>query len=347
MITPIPSSHIALTEGIADTFGIRSRPLVAAMATFGAVYLLVTVYSGSSIDSPLAWVGLIAAFLIFVGVCVVVLGVLDDPLPLRHTVFIAAGTVVATTIALVSLPDPPDHVMQTGPPIGASVIMLAFLAVRGRPLGAWLASGAITVMAVVWSDHVGQGAAWGVAITVPGYAIMIMGSLFSVMLRPMTRQIYALRTANAKRVAAEAAASASAAFRDRQLVEFEERARPTLVSIVERHEFTDEEVRDARLLEAQLRDGIRAPGLDDPAVRAAAWQARRRGVSVLLLDDGDGSRAPGGMTRLADAVVAVLADATDGRVTARILPPGRELLATITVDSTQRRERIEVASSAD
>ena len=102
-------------------------------------------------------------------------------------------------------------------------------------------------------------------------------------------------------------------------------------------------MRDARLLEAQLRDGIRAPGLDDPAVRAAAWQARRRGVSVLLLDDGDGSRAPGELTRLADVVVSVLADATDGRVTARILPPGRELLATVTIDSTERSERIEVS----
>ena len=329
---------------ITATFGLRSTPLVAAMAAFGAAYLLVVVYSCRSIDSPLSWVGLAAAFLLFAGVGVVVLGVRGDPLLLRHTVFTAAGTVLATTVGLVSLPDPSDHVMQTGPPIGASVIVLAFLAVRGRPLAAWLASGCITVVAVLWAAQVGMGAGWGLAITVPGYAVMIMGSLFSVMLRPMTRQIYALRAASAERAAAEAAASAAAEFRGRQLVEFEERAHPTLVSIVERHDFAEDEVRAARLLEAQLRDGIRAPGLDGPQIRAAAWQARSRGVVVLLLDDWgpDVSRDPEVDTRLTDTVVAALHGTLDGQVTARILPAGREPLATVTIDSTDRGERIEV-----
>ncbi|ACY22927.1 hypothetical protein Gbro_3746 [Gordonia bronchialis DSM 43247] len=335
----------APAAGITDTFGIRSRPLVATMLVFAVVYVVVTVYSGATITSPVGWLGLAAAFGVFVCVGLVIIGVVDDPLPLRHTIFVAAGSVVAFALAVTSLPSPPDHVMQTGPPLGASVIMLAFLAVRGRPLAAWLASGAISVISTLWAAHAGMGAAWGFAITVSGYAIMIMGSLFSVMLRPMTREIYALRSANADRVAREAAVAATTDFREQQLMEFERRARPTLTAIIERREFSDSEVRDARLLEAQLRDGIRAPGLDDPVVRAAAWQARRRGVTVVLLDDGALVAATDGSTigdRLNEVVVSALAQATAGRVTARVLPPGRDLLATITIDAADHAERIEV-----
>lgn len=333
--------------GVTDTFGIRSRPLVGAMSGFAVIYLIVTIYSGRSIDSAASWAGLIAAFLIFVIVGVIILGTRGDPLPLRATVCAASATVVALAAGLFSLPNPPDHVMQTGPPTGCSVIMLAFLAVRGRPLAAWLASGAITVTAALWAAHAGMGAGWGVSITLPGYAVMIMGSLFSVMLRPMTRQIYALRSADAERVAAEAAASASMEFRERQLVEFEERARPTLMSIVDRHDFSDDEIRHARLLEAQLRDGIRAPGLDSPAVRDAVWRARRRGIVVVLLDDGalrdvQGSGADDVRSRLSQAVIDALAGSANGRVTARVLPSGRNLLGTITIDDADRSERIEL-----
>lgn len=331
---------------VVNAFGIGSRPLWLTMALYALSYIVVTGYAGSEITEFASWAGLAGGFLLFVAGGLLILLVPGDPLPAASTLAVAVLSVAGTAVSLFSLPSPPTNVMQTGAPIGTSVILLAFLAVRGRPLAAWLASGVISGAAAVWGQIAPLGAAWGVSITLPGYAIMIMGSLFSVMLRPMARQIYALREANARQAALDAASDAAAEVRDMRLAALDERARPILTRIAERREFTDQEVTIARLLEAQLRDGIRASGLDDPAVRDAAWRARERGVSVVLLDDGGLSDMPDERAtvvgeRLAGVVVRLLDETNEGRVTVRIQPPGGEVLATVSVDAPERVDRVE------
>ena len=49
---------------------------------------------------------------------------------------------------------------------------------------------------------------------------------------------------------------------------------------------SEDEKKEARLLEAALRDEIRGRGLMSDEVRAAARAARERGVEVLILDEG-------------------------------------------------------------
>ncbi|MCZ4536203.1 hypothetical protein O4159_12150 [Gordonia terrae] len=260
---------------VVNAFGIGSRPLWLMMGAFACGYFAVTLYADSSITGWWQWTGVFAGFVLFVVAGMTILDSPGDPLPGSTTFVIAAMTVSAVAVTLFSLPSPPSHVMQTGPPMGASVIILAFVAVRGRPLAAWLASGCISVIAGVWGAVSTAGAVWGLSITLPGYAIMIMGSLFSVMLRPMARNIYELREANERQAALDAAAAAATEVRDRRLDALDERARPVLTRMARRETFTADEVATARLLEAQLRDGIRASGRS-----TSRWSGTRRGGRV-------------------------------------------------------------------
>nr|WP_223204953.1 hypothetical protein [Gordonia jinghuaiqii] len=331
---------------VVNAFGIGSRPLWSTMGVFACSYVVVTACIDSEVTGWWPWTGLVSGFVLFVVAGLTILDSPGDPLPLRTTVLVAGVVVAGVAATLFSLPYPPTHVMQTGPPMGASVILLAFLAVRGRPLAAWIGSAAISATATVWGSVSTAGALWGLSITLPGYAIMIMGSLFSLMLRPMARQIYALRAASERQAALDAAAAAAAEVRDRRLAALDERARPILTRIARREHFTPDEVAVARLLEAQLRDGIRASGLDLPEVRDTVWYARQRGVSVIMLDDGglaalDDGNAPGVRQRLAASIVELLDGLRDGRVTFRIHPPGRATLATLGVDAGDRTSMIE------
>lgn len=97
---------------------------------------------------------------------------------------------------------------------------------------------------------------------------------------------------------------------------------------------------EARLLEAELRDEIRAPFFTGTAVVEAARRARGRGIEVLLLDDrGNGHRAEDkeNEARLRDLIVArataALDEAVAGRVVVRACPAGRRWAATILTDA--------------
>lgn len=330
---------------VVSAFGIGSRPLWLTMGVFAVAYLLVTVHTNSGLAGPLEWAGLLSGYALTVVAALVILTAPGDPFPRCSTAVVAVLGVAALAVTLFSLPSPPELALQTGPATGASVVILAFLAVRGRPLAAWVASGCISVIAAVWAHVATLDAMWGLSITLPGYAIMIMGSLFSVMLRPMARNIYALREANARQAALDAAAAAATEVRAHRLAALDERARPILTRIAERHEFSEDEVATARLLEAQLRDGIRASGLDLPDVRVAAWRARQRGVEVVLLDDGGLTEFNGDgwavREQLVARVVRTLDETDHGRVTVRIQPPGRPTIASISVDTPDRHDRYE------
>jgi hypothetical protein len=75
---------------------------------------------------------------------------------------------------------------------------------------------------------------------------------------------------------------------------------------------------DSRMLEAALRDEIRGRGLMNDLIRTAALEARRRGVEVIILDEG-------GLDKVADEqreeILATVADAIanvgEGRITLR------------------------------
>lgn len=114
------------------------------------------------------------------------------------------------------------------------------------------------------------------------------------------------------------------------------RARGTLEAIRD-DEMTDELAMEARLLEAELRDEIRAPFFTGTAVTAAARRARRRGIEVLLLDD---RSAEGGLNigkvsqndlrnRIINQASVAIDGVKSGRVVVRVCPTNRRWAATI------------------
>ena len=115
----------------------------------------------------------------------------------------------------------------------------------------------------------------------------------------------------------------------------------------------------ALLLEAELRDEIRAPYFTGTEVVAAARRARSRGVEVVLFDDrGDASRSGSTeyeerlRTRIVERAVAALDEAGAGRVVVRACPAGRPWAATILTDAglavvEAKEDAVEVGEAVD
>ena len=101
---------------------------------------------------------------------------------------------------------------------------------------------------------------------------------------------------------------------------------------------------ECAVLEAELRDSLRAPSLVDVDVSEAARHARKRGVEVVLVDDGGSDDVtPDVRERLLRHVGSTLDGADAGSVTVRVLPPNRPVLATMLIrDPVHGSRRIEL-----
>jgi hypothetical protein len=333
------------TESI-DLFGLRSRPVTGALLTYGVVYVVVTVGSSTSIHSIVRWAGLVVAFLLLAGVLAGLVRIVGDPLPMRAAVGAVVLMVAGTAIAWWSIPPSPDDRLQCLPAAISGIVVVVLVAVRGRLVLAWVGTFAMSLSAGVWGAYRGIGFVTGLSYTSWVYPVMLFATLTAMILRPMADSIRLLRAQELRYAATGAAAAASAAERDRQLARLDSRARPLLEQVAATQWFTAGEVSAARLVEAQLRDGIRASAWQSPRVRDAVWQARERGVTILLLDDG-GSVDDGVQRRLDDVLIDELAAVADGRVTARVMPPGRPTLATIVVNAADGTRRYDCTAIGD
>lgn len=316
--------------------------------TSPAARAMVTLYAAASaLMAVMSREGVIAFWPIAVALLVVVLGAValirvpGDPIPLGDSVALAATGPAACTLVLGVLPVPIASPLQLWP-LGAVTAIYAFMGVRGRPGFAWLGMLATITTCVVWSTATGQGAAYGLAMSVINVAPLLMSTFFALTLRPAARKIFALRAQTTRRAAAEAADSAILEERDRQLRRLDELARPILEHIAAGEPLDEDQRIACGLLEAHLRDSVRAPALSDPGVVAAARGARARGVEVILLDDGGmDAAAPDARRRFLGSVTDVLSGTDRGAVTVRVLPPGRAAMATVLSSTPQGVRRTE------
>lgn len=229
---------------------------------------------------------------------------------------------------------------------GAATVVLFFVGLRGRIALSWVGFVLMAIPFAIWGATTQTGLASALGLTARQAAIVVVGTLFAFGLKRTAEQIARLATDTSARATAEAANRAKAAERSERLAALDELATPLLVRLVGETELTATEREELAIVEAALRDGLRARSLGVPAVVDAARQARRRGVSVTLLDDSTaGSLSPDDLERATEATAAALRDVRDGQVTARLLPSGRDLVATIVVDGSEY-ERLEVARDA-
>lgn len=324
-------------QDIRDLIGLRSRFATGLVALYIFTCFLCAAATLDGVSSP--WPIFVSAGLCSIG-AITMITAPGDPLPWRYTAFIAALGPVSCALTYSVIPVPVSSPLQTWP-LGTSVALFTALCVRGRTSAAWAGLGTTVAVTIFWSVQTGQGAAYGIAFGVINAAPLLMSTFFAFTLRPLARSVFALRDQSTTRVASEAAAAAVLEERDSQLRRLDELARPLLERTVHGPDLAPEEIASYTLLEAELRDSLRARALVTDRLRTSVRTARDRGVSVVLLDD----RADVELdTAVRDLVVDSAAEHIDrmpsGSATLRLLPAGRPALATMLVDS-ERTYRIE------
>lgn len=332
-----------MAQDVRDLLGLRSTA-ARVIAVLYMLTCLVLAHFTSRYGDPL-WPMYAAAAIL--GVAAHSLRVsAGDPMPLRQAWAVGLACASASALGLWEVEVPVEHVI-TNWPLGMSTLLLTFMCVRGRVVVAWLSFFIMIGVCMVWAAVTGQGALHGLAISFGNAGPLLMATFFAYTIRPLGSSIYQLRAESTQRIAAEAAAAAVLEARDAKLDELDQLARPLLERIATGEPLSRAERLACELLEARLRDGLRAPGLQRPDVVAAATEARSRGVVVVMLDDRgmDGERESL-HGKLADNVVAELGAVAEGTVTVRILPPRRKTMATILVSGAQVR-RIDFNRAGD
>ncbi|MEU5840643.1 hypothetical protein [Rhodococcus sp. NPDC047139] len=331
------------TRDVRDLLGMRTTAARVLVGFYALVCVLLAGFGAEDVSSswPPALAVLVCTFAAFTLVTVP-----GDPLPMAATILLAATGVVSSVLVFSVLPVPSPGGIATWP-LGMSTVIFTFMCVRGRVLAAWIGLVCMIATAIVWTSVTGQGAATGLSLSVVNAAPVLMSTFFASTLRPLARSIYTLRAMSLQRSADQAASAAALEERDAQLDRLDALARPLLERIATGATLDPAERQAGVLLEARLRDRLRAPALQDPQIVVAAEAARRRGVDVMMLDDHGLDAVPQEeQARIRRAVADELDSVACGSVTVRVLPPGRRALVTILVRGDTVR-RIELRAASD
>ncbi len=331
------------------------------MSTFVARLVVVPVYAGTYLMHVLetrgaagVWVLSWFALAVLTAAGGIIMFAEGDPLPRWATAAVFLSGPTAMALILVRLPGPLiDHTVIW--PVPAAVIVYTYTCVRGRTVTAWLGITSVVGVVCVWAGTFGS-PLYGFGITVWSYTPLIISTFFALTIRPAAATIFALRERSNDELVREAAAQAALEERDIQLRRLDELVRPLLGRIAEAAGavasvrdravdsgdhgtveqtpgggLTPDERDVCALLEAHLRDTLRARVLVDDEVSAAVRSARSAGAEVVLLDDGGGAQRG---EPLRAALLPHLAAANGGKVTARVLPAGRAVAMTVLVTTS-------------
>ncbi len=328
---------------ISDLLRMHSKPARAFAGLYAATCVLLAAYNVDRVENvwPMA-----LSVLVCVSAAFVLVGVEGDPLPLGPALaLMCTGAVSCGALFSVVPTGPTDRPVQLWT-FGMSATVLVFMCVRGRALLAWIGFILMLATSVVWAQETGAGAGYGLSVSLINAGPVLMGTVFAYTIRPLAVSIYRLRARSTQRIARESAAAALLDERDAQLARLDALARPMLSIIASGRTLQDEDRIRCALLEARLRDMLRAPALQDPAVVEAAQAARLRGVEVVMLDDKGMDDAPPEVhRRVHRAVVDCLDEMWSGAVTVRVLPPGRHALVTMLLRGHADVRRIELDRS--
>lgn len=318
--------------------GLESVWTWIALFAFWAANVVLAV-AGGAIERPGVYS---ASVLLMLAMFVVLNAARGDRLPLWAAVSVAVVPAVLTLLGIAGVEYATPGMAYYFITQGISVIF-GFACLRGRIPAALIGFGCCTLVVVFASlrgwiaqDQLMRG-------YVNAVAVMAIGILFTVTIGRAARSIYRLRVRTLAEVSERAAQTAILAERDAQLKRLDTIARPILQMVADETPLADSDALRATLIEGQLRDQMRAPGLDTPRLADAVAWARARGVVVTLLDDSVarevGIELPPDdpawnevVERVRTVAIAELAAAPEGTsITVRLLPRNRESIATMLV----------------
>ncbi len=305
----------------------RSLQRGTALVGVGFVALQVVCAIVMVVNAPSSWPRQLAILLVVI-VAAEVLRRSPGLVPTRgRTIIVVAAAVLGAVITMVAAPTTYGDLW----PVVALAFLLVGVAVRGR-FGVALVAAAVVVAVVVVGgviDRVPVGQI--LTLTTRPALIVVMATVMLLIVRRMQRRIAALHHQAVTAAEQESwSRGARAELRERT----DDLARtvvPLLSRISEGHPVSDADRREYAALEGAVRDGLRAGSLSREPLRGAVAEARGRGVDVVLLDDSDQSLPEAEVRAVAAWMVDAVAHAQRS-VVGRLLPPGRQRVASITVD---------------
>jgi hypothetical protein len=216
--------------------------------------------------------------------------------------------------------------------LGAITLLLVVLALRGQIGYAWLGYIALAGLALIWALATDQSPVEAINLVSRHAGTLLVGTLFVVGMNRTERTLWVLTANDITRATCDATTVAAITEREAELMRVNALARPTLRRLALPIPLSHEERAECLRIEAGLRDAIRGRALFVEPVIAAVSAARQRGVEVTMLDD-SGETPPDALPALARTVADVLDSVDTGKITIRVLPPGRPSLATLVVES--------------
>lgn len=314
------------TPGYSGPLHLTGTGARLVLLLFIATQALLTFVNLQQVVSP--WASIVALVLVCAAAGILTLHVADPyPMPL---VLVIAGVVAATTTLVTWNMPARGPIGYAGWHWGAITFVLFVLALRGRMGWAWLCYAAMAALTLLWAQTVGRGLVAGLGLVDRHAGLLLVATLFAVGLRRTGRRIAAITRAQLELAERDAASRAVLAEQAAQTATLDELARPALERIAGPEPLGANESGEFVLLEALLRDRLRAAALLTPAVTEAVRRARADGIEVVLLDDrGDAPLSPSRQAQVESAVLAALAEPGIEAVTVRLLPAGRADLATV------------------
>jgi hypothetical protein len=212
--------------------------------------------------------------------------------------------------------------------VAAVGTLMTIVAVRRRQIFAWIGVGFLVVQTVWWTGQVQALGSLGVIGSVVWVsAAVLLAHALARAARDVSQFIKAERQAAQWQAAQEAHLSE----RQHRLAHTYRMAAPLLTEIVRTDaRLTEHQRQECRLLEATMRDEIRGRQLLNDEVRTEVLDARRRGTTVTLLDEGglddlDSPTLESVLHRLADAVRRARVDT----LIVRTVPRSPEIAVTV------------------
>lgn len=310
------------------------------------VLTLIVIFLASSIVTGAASAQQLVVRVLAAAVMVIALGSLSG-LPRPAPAGVCSISLVVATVAPAALvfaswtriPGAGDYLWSW--PLFLAGIIEVTLCFKGRLRTAIVIHLGVAAALAVRASQVDGTPATAAPALVSYLPMFLVSLLIAFYVRPVADEIAALRDSGdaAGRLADIAVAVVVA--RNERLDWIDRTAGPWLRRIASGIPLDDAERRACLFLEASIRDVLRAPGLVGPELDRVVAAARERGVEVVLLDDGSLDGAPARLRVAARKLVAArIAGTDDGRVTARISPPGRDEVATILRTTSGAAERI-------
>jgi len=260
------------------------------------------------------------------------------PMSAARTVLVIALVVASTAVVNARLDSTGELGFATWD-LGAGSFILFTLALRGRIAASWIGMILVCVVTALWSVAATGTPSRGILLVYGQASSLAAGTFFAVLLRSTATRIIAFQEVERRRVGQEQLRQALDRERKARLVELRKLVEGPLHTIAEGR-VTDAQRDQFRLLEATLRDGIRAKGLQREPLSTAVRDARMRGSDVVLLDDlGASATQPDIGAAAAKWAAGRVAAAPNGSITVRLSLEGSEPVISVVTEGALPQSR--------